>query len=154
MNAITRKRLVQRKQRIGRLLRKIQWPDQLRPMLAARAIRYEVAERTRGVACGGIGVMHLVALRTGSSGGSSGDSVCISLLREFRGQCMYLPPACDWHRRNAPFSSAPLRSAAANATPRRFHFLRIRHAHILPGPRRQCKGIFAIRAVGKKWLSN
>jgi len=34
-------------------------------MLAARAIRYEVAERTRGVACGGIGAMHLVALRTG-----------------------------------------------------------------------------------------
>jgi hypothetical protein len=34
-------------------------------MLAARAIRYEVAERARGVACGGIGAMHLVALRTG-----------------------------------------------------------------------------------------
>jgi hypothetical protein len=34
-------------------------------MLAARNIRYEVAERTRGVACGGIGAMHLVALRTG-----------------------------------------------------------------------------------------
>ena len=65
MNAITRKRLAQRKQRIGRRLRKIQWPDQPRPMLAARAIRYEVAERARGVACGGIGAMHLVALRTG-----------------------------------------------------------------------------------------
>jgi hypothetical protein len=34
-------------------------------MLAARNIRYEVTERTRGVACGGIGAMHLVALRTG-----------------------------------------------------------------------------------------
>jgi hypothetical protein len=34
-------------------------------MLAARAIRYEVAERARGVACGGIGAMHLLALRTG-----------------------------------------------------------------------------------------
>ena len=65
MNVITRKRLVQRKQRIGRRLRKIQWPDQARPMLAARNIRYEVAERARGVACGGIGAMHLVALRTG-----------------------------------------------------------------------------------------
>ena len=65
MNAITRKRLIQRKQRIGRRLRKIQWPDQPRPMLAARNIRYEVAERARGVACGGIGAMHLVALRTG-----------------------------------------------------------------------------------------
>ena len=65
MNAITRKRLVQRKQRIGRRLRKIQWPDQPRPMLAARNIQYEVAERTRGVSCGGIGAMHLVAIRTG-----------------------------------------------------------------------------------------
>jgi hypothetical protein len=34
-------------------------------MLAARNIRYEVAERARGGACGGIGAMHLVALRTG-----------------------------------------------------------------------------------------
>jgi hypothetical protein len=65
VNAITRKRLIERKQRIGRRLRKIQWPDQPRPMLGARAIRYEVAERARGVACGGIGAMHLVALRTG-----------------------------------------------------------------------------------------
>jgi hypothetical protein len=65
VNAITRKRLIERKQRIGRRLRKIQWPDQPRPMLAARNIQYEVAERARGVACGGIGAMHLVALRTG-----------------------------------------------------------------------------------------
>ena len=65
MNAITRKRLVQRKQRIGRRLRKIHWPEQPRPMLTARNIRYEVAERARGVACGGIGAMHRVALRTG-----------------------------------------------------------------------------------------
>jgi hypothetical protein len=34
-------------------------------MFAARAIRYEVAGRARGVACGGIGAMHLVAQRTG-----------------------------------------------------------------------------------------
>ncbi|MCX5677239.1 MAG: transposase, partial [Planctomycetota bacterium] len=65
MNAITRKRLVQRKQRIGRRLREIHWPEQPRPMLAARNIQYEVAERARGVVCGGIGAMHRVALRTG-----------------------------------------------------------------------------------------
>jgi hypothetical protein len=34
-------------------------------MLAARNIQYEVAERTRGVVCGGIGAMLLVAIRTG-----------------------------------------------------------------------------------------
>ena len=65
MNAITRKRLAQRKQRIGRRLREIHWREQPRPMLAARNIQYEVAERARGVACGGIGAMHRVALRTG-----------------------------------------------------------------------------------------
>ena len=65
MNAITRKELAQRKQRIGFRLREIHWADQPRPMLAARNIQYEAAERARGMACGGIGVMHLVALRTG-----------------------------------------------------------------------------------------
>jgi hypothetical protein len=34
-------------------------------MLTARNIRYELAERTRGVVCGGIGAMHLVARQTG-----------------------------------------------------------------------------------------
>jgi len=65
VNVITRKRLVQRKQRIGRRLREIHWADQSRPMLAARNIQYEVAARARCVACGGIGAMHLVARRTG-----------------------------------------------------------------------------------------
>jgi len=62
---ITRKRLARRKQRIGRRLREIHWRAQPRPMLAARNIQYEVAGRARGVACGGIGAMHRVALRTG-----------------------------------------------------------------------------------------
>jgi hypothetical protein len=34
-------------------------------MLSARNIRYEVADRARGLAAGGIGAMHLVARRTG-----------------------------------------------------------------------------------------
>ena len=34
-------------------------------MLAARNIQYELSDRTRGIACGGIGVMHLLARRTG-----------------------------------------------------------------------------------------
>ncbi|MFO8013059.1 MAG: IS1380 family transposase [Phycisphaerae bacterium] len=46
-------------------LREIHWRAQPRPMLAARNIQYEVAGRARGVACGGIGAMHRVALRTG-----------------------------------------------------------------------------------------
>jgi hypothetical protein len=31
---------------------KIQWPDQPRPMRAARNLQYELADRTRGGACG------------------------------------------------------------------------------------------------------
>ena len=34
-------------------------------MMAASNIHYEVAQRDRGLACGGIGVMHLLARRTG-----------------------------------------------------------------------------------------
>jgi len=48
-----------------RRLREIHWAEQTRPMLTARNIQYELAERTRGVACGGIGAMHLVARQTG-----------------------------------------------------------------------------------------
>ena len=65
MNAITRRRLRIRKRRIEHRLRKIHWPDQPQPMLAARNIQYEVAGRARGVSAGGIGAMHLLARRTG-----------------------------------------------------------------------------------------
>ena len=65
MNEITRRRLAQRKRRIGYRLREIHWPDQAEPVLTARNIQYEVAERARGLGAGGIGAMHLLARRTG-----------------------------------------------------------------------------------------
>ena len=65
MNGITRRRLANGKRRIGYRLREIHWPEQSEPMLTARNIDYEVAERTQAIACGGIGAMHLVARRTG-----------------------------------------------------------------------------------------
>ena len=34
-------------------------------MMAASNIQYKLSERSRGLACGGIGAMHLLALRTG-----------------------------------------------------------------------------------------
>ena len=34
-------------------------------MLAAKNIRYELADRARGIACGGIGAVHLLARRVG-----------------------------------------------------------------------------------------
>jgi hypothetical protein len=65
VNDITRQRLAKGKRRIAYRLREMHWRDQPRPMLAASNIRYEVAQRDRGLACGGIGAMHLLARRTG-----------------------------------------------------------------------------------------
>ena len=51
--------------RLGYRLRKMEWGDRPSPMFSARNIRYDLAERTRGLACGGIGAMHVLARRTG-----------------------------------------------------------------------------------------
>lgn len=65
MKAIIRKRLQKAKRRIERRLRPIQWQEQAEPMLSATNIQYEIAERGQAVACGGIGAMHLIAMRSG-----------------------------------------------------------------------------------------
>ena len=65
MKRITRKLLAKRKRRIERRLRKMQWAEQPQPMLTARNIQYELADKSQGVACGGIGAMHLLAIQTG-----------------------------------------------------------------------------------------
>ena len=65
MKASIRKRLAKAKRRIGHRLRLIQWPEQAKPMFSASNIQYEVADRGRGLAAGGIGAMHLLARRTG-----------------------------------------------------------------------------------------
>ncbi len=65
MKRIIRERLGKGKRRIERRLRPIRWREQRKPMLAASNIQYEVAERGRGLACGGIGAMHLIAQQSG-----------------------------------------------------------------------------------------
>jgi len=65
VKAIIRKRLRKSKQRIEHRLRPIQWSQQARPMFSASNIQYEVAERGRGLAAGGIGAIHLVARQSG-----------------------------------------------------------------------------------------
>jgi len=65
VKAIIRKRLQKAKRRIERRLRPIQWQEQAEPMLSATNIQYEIAERGQAVACGGIGAMHLIAMRSG-----------------------------------------------------------------------------------------
>jgi hypothetical protein len=61
----TPQKLARRKARIQRRLRVRRWKEQPRPMLTARNIRYEVAERARAIGCGGIGAVHLLARRVG-----------------------------------------------------------------------------------------
>ena len=60
-----RKILRNRKARIQRRLAPKPWEEQPQPMFQASNIQYEMAERTQGVNCGGIGAMHLLAQRVG-----------------------------------------------------------------------------------------
>ena len=69
MNKILPRRLRRRKQRIERRLRPRPWEPQDRPMFRATNIHYEMAERTRGFAYGGLGAMHRLAQQTGLVGG-------------------------------------------------------------------------------------
>jgi hypothetical protein len=46
----------------------MQWADQDGPMFSASNIHYEVADKSQGVTCGGIGAMHLLAIKTGLAG--------------------------------------------------------------------------------------
>ena len=59
------KKLKRRKQRIQYRLREIHWKEQDKPMFSAKNIHYDIADRSRGLAYGGIGCMQLLAKQTG-----------------------------------------------------------------------------------------
>ena len=61
MNDTTRQKLLRRKRRIRRRLRPRKFRPQPRPVLTARNIHYDIADRTRAIGCGGIGAIHLLA---------------------------------------------------------------------------------------------
>ena len=65
MRNTTLQKLLRRKRRIVRRLRDRNWRPQARPMFSASNVHYEVADRVRGLGCGGIGVIHLLARQTG-----------------------------------------------------------------------------------------
>ena len=65
MNKSTRKKLESCKRKIRHRLREMFWEDQPNPMFSASNIHYELADRTRGIDCGGIGAVHLLARQTG-----------------------------------------------------------------------------------------
>ena len=63
MNAIIRRRLANYKRRIQRHLDRNNLRGCEKPMITATNIHYEVADKTRGLSCGGIGAIHLMACR-------------------------------------------------------------------------------------------
>ncbi|MCE9557226.1 MAG: hypothetical protein K8T91_28085 [Planctomycetes bacterium] len=65
MKNTTPQKLARRKHRIVRKLARRMDRPRKTPMLAARNIRYELSDRDRGLACGGIGAIHLLARQTG-----------------------------------------------------------------------------------------
>lgn len=65
MKTTTAQKLLRRKRRILKRLKVRRWRPQAKPMLKARNIHYDLAERTRGLNCGGIGAIHLLARHTG-----------------------------------------------------------------------------------------
>ncbi len=65
MKAALRRSLTPRKRRIERRLDKTRLGDCRKPVFTAGDIRYEIADRVRGLAYGGIGAMHLLARKIG-----------------------------------------------------------------------------------------
>ena len=65
MNAKIRQQLARRKRRIQRRLDKTKLGQPERPAFAASNIHYDIADKTHGLAHGGIGAIHLLARRLG-----------------------------------------------------------------------------------------
>ena len=65
MTTIQRQKSENRKRLITRRLVPRNWPEQTRPMMGATGIRYDIADRARGIVAGGIGAMLMLARRVG-----------------------------------------------------------------------------------------
>ena len=65
MNHSRQHRAEKRKRRIRRRLKDRQWEHQEKPMFRATNVHYDVADRTRAMGHGGIGVIHQMCQRTG-----------------------------------------------------------------------------------------
>lgn len=65
MNANVHRQLNRRKRRIARRIKNQPGVERHQPMMAASNIHYEIADRTRAIAPGGIGAIHLLARKLG-----------------------------------------------------------------------------------------
>ena len=59
------KKLNKRKKKIAKRTRKRNWENQPKPMLTCPNIYYDVDDRNRGIANGGIGIIHQLVKKTG-----------------------------------------------------------------------------------------
>ena len=78
MNANVHRQLNRRKRRITRRIENKPGVERHQPMMAASNIHYEISERVRGIAPGGIGAIHLLARKLGLIEGMTGTSTCSS----------------------------------------------------------------------------
>jgi hypothetical protein len=65
VNATVHRQLNRRKRRILRRIENKPGVERQQPMMTASNIRYEIAEKARGIAPGGIGAIHLLARKLG-----------------------------------------------------------------------------------------
>jgi hypothetical protein len=65
VNATIRRQLAARKRRIARRIKNQPGLERRQPMMAASNIHYEITDRTRAIAPGGIGAIHLMARNIG-----------------------------------------------------------------------------------------
>jgi hypothetical protein len=65
VTTILRRKLANRKRRIERRLDKTNLSGCSKPMMTARNIQYEIADRVRGISVGGIGALHALARQLG-----------------------------------------------------------------------------------------
>ena len=65
MKQLNHKILSKRKRKIEKRLERRNWEDQEGPMFKGSNIHYELGGRDKGIACGGIGVIHTLAKRIG-----------------------------------------------------------------------------------------
>jgi hypothetical protein len=57
--------LKRRKENLSKRLKRKQWSEQPKALLRAQNIHYEMADRVRGIECGGIGAFHALAVNSG-----------------------------------------------------------------------------------------
>ncbi|GAI76251.1 unnamed protein product, partial [marine sediment metagenome] len=57
--------MAKRKRKIAKRLKRKQWKNQPKPMFTASNIHYEMDGRHEGIACGGIGAIHLMNKNSG-----------------------------------------------------------------------------------------